>query len=209
MRNADAVLELGTGYVDWIFVIVSDDRGGHQVATGGVYPYYEFWNTGQRLTDEEWRALLEAGEQPGRPFWQDAFLPGGGTTPRPDNRTGLESGLFCRDIAGMGFGFSEAVAYWMAEGAPDRMDADGNGIPCETVFPEDFESFLNAAIGEGEGKLCRDLGFPDDGSGFQRAVAYWLIEGAPDRMDADRNGIPCETVFSASAIDEFFAVYGP
>jgi hypothetical protein len=27
------------------------------------------------------------------------------------------------------------VAYWYDEGLPDRMDADGNGIPCETVYP--------------------------------------------------------------------------
>ena len=97
----------------------------------------------------------------------------------------------------------------MAEGATDRMDADRNGIPCETVFPEDYESFLNAAIGEGEGKRCADLGFPDDADGFQRAVAYWLLEGAPDRMDADRNGIPCETVFSSSTIEDFIVVYRP
>ncbi len=211
MRNPDGVLELGTGFVDYIFVTVPDDEGGFQVATGGVYSYYEFWNTGQRLTDEEWRAQLDAGTAPDRPDWQEIFLAGGGAGPSTPtyNRTGLETGLLCRDLAGMGYGFTEAVAYWMAEGATDRMDADRNGIPCETVYPEDYESFLNAAIGEGEGKLCRDLGFPDDASGFQRAVAYWLIEGAPDRMDADRNGIPCETVFSSSAIEDFFVFYGP
>ncbi|MDJ0952587.1 MAG: DUF3160 domain-containing protein [Acidimicrobiia bacterium] len=211
MRNAQAVLELGTGFVDYIFVTVPDDRGGFQVATGGVYSYYEFWNTGQRLTDEEWRAQLEAGTQPERPDWQQVFLAAEETQTETVryNRTGLETGLFCRDLAGMGYGFTEAAAYWLAEGAPDRMDADRDGIPCETVFPEEYESFLNAAIGEGEGKLCRDLGFPDDGEGYLRAVAYWMLEGAPDRMDADQNGVPCETVFSAGAIDEFFMVYGP
>jgi len=215
MRNQEAVLELGTGYVDHIFVIVSDDKGGYQVATGGVYSYYEFWNSGQRLTDEEWRAMLEAGTEPDRPAWQDIFLPEGGgqstttTTTTTYNRTGLETGLFCRDLASLGYGYSEAVAYWMAEGAPDRMDADRNGRPCETVWPSDHEHFLNAAIGEAAGMLCRDLGYPDSGEGFLRAVAYWLIEGAPDRMDADRNGTPCETVFSSSAINEFYTVYGP
>ena len=207
MRNGSGVLELGTGFVDYIFVTVPDDEGGFQVATGGVYSYYEFWNTGQRLTDEEWRAQLDSGTNPPRPEWQAAFL--AGAPPVPSNITGLEAGLLCRDVAGLGFGFSEAVVYWITEGAPARMDADGNGIPCETVFPEEYESFLNAAIGEGEGKLCADLGYPDDSSGYQRAVAYWMLEGAPDRMDADRNGIPCETVFSAAAIDDFFGLYGP
>lgn len=46
----------------------------------------------------------------------------------------LEAGLFCRDIAGLGYDYSAAVAYWTREGRPDRMDADRNGIPCETVY---------------------------------------------------------------------------
>jgi hypothetical protein len=207
MRSPAAVLELGTGYVDYIFVTVPDDAGGFQVATGGVYSYYEFWNDGPRLTDEEWRAQLDTSTNPPRPEWQQIFL--AGEPPASRNITGLDRGLLCRDLADMGYGFTAAAAYWLAEGAPPRMDADRNGIPCETVFPEEFESFLNAAIGEGEGKLCADLGFSNDADGYQRAVAYWMIEGAPDRMDADRNGIPCETVFASNAIDEYFAIYGP
>ncbi|MDJ0924425.1 MAG: DUF3160 domain-containing protein [Acidimicrobiia bacterium] len=203
MSNADAVLELGTGYVDNIFVLVPDDEGDFQVASGGVYSYYEFWNSGQRLTDEEWRAQLDAGTNPPRPDWQQVFL--AGEPPPPRNRTGLEAGLFCRDLRDMGYGFFDAVSYWMAEGAPDRMDADGNGIPCETVYPDTYESFLNAAIGTPEGLLCADLGLPDDWSGYLRAVAYWLLEGAPDRMDADRNGIPCETVFSRETVNQFLS----
>jgi hypothetical protein len=75
MRAFDEVLELGTGAVDTIFVLVPDDTGGFQVAVGGVYSYYEFWwDASQRLTDEEWRALLEAGDAPQRPAWQEAFL---------------------------------------------------------------------------------------------------------------------------------------
>ncbi len=72
MRNADAVLELGTGYIDDLFVLVPNDDGRFQVAAGGVYSYYEFWNE-QRLTDEEWRAMLDGGEAPARPAWQNVF----------------------------------------------------------------------------------------------------------------------------------------
>lgn len=54
------------------------------------------------------------------------------TTPGPE----LSTGLFCRDLAAMGYGYEVAVEYWMREGQPDRMDADRNGIPCETVYPE-------------------------------------------------------------------------
>ncbi len=47
----------------------------------------------------------------------------------------VESGLLCRDLNGLGYGYVDAVAYWVREGQPDRMDADRNGIPCETVYP--------------------------------------------------------------------------
>ena len=46
----------------------------------------------------------------------------------------VEAGLFCRDLAALGYGYVEAVAYWIEEGSPDRMDADRNGIPCETIY---------------------------------------------------------------------------
>ena len=56
------------------------------------------------------------------------------TTTSPSPASDIESGLFCRDLLGRGYGYSEAVAYWTREGQPDRMDADRNGIPCETVY---------------------------------------------------------------------------
>ncbi|MEZ5375601.1 MAG: DUF3160 domain-containing protein [Acidimicrobiales bacterium] len=73
MRNASGVLELGTGDVDQIFVLVANDEGAFQVAVGGVYSYHEFWSP-TRLTDEEWRAMLDNGSAPERPTWQASFL---------------------------------------------------------------------------------------------------------------------------------------
>jgi hypothetical protein len=35
----------------------------------------------------------------------------------------------------LGYGYVDTVAYWIREGSPDRMDADRNDIPCETVYP--------------------------------------------------------------------------
>ncbi len=69
-------LEVATGWVDQILVLVPNDRGRFQVATGGVYSYYEFARprTERRLTDEEWRAIVQAGEEPTRPEWQEVFL---------------------------------------------------------------------------------------------------------------------------------------
>lgn len=63
-------------------------------------------------------------------------------------------GLYCRDLrhgwpptAGRGLGadagFLWSVVYWNLEGQPERMDADGNGIPCETLYtPELVEAVL-------------------------------------------------------------------
>jgi hypothetical protein len=48
----------------------------------------------------------------------------------------VESGLFCRDLNARGYTFAEAVAYWECEGSPLRMDADRNGIPCQTVYDD-------------------------------------------------------------------------
>jgi hypothetical protein len=80
--SKDGVLEIGTGRVDRIYVIVPDDQGGFQLASGGVYSYYEFLSPpGVRLTDLEWRAQLEMGrELPERPSWESVFLPGPGAS---------------------------------------------------------------------------------------------------------------------------------
>ncbi|MGD0272816.1 MAG: DUF3160 domain-containing protein [Gaiellaceae bacterium] len=70
------VLELGTGRIDRILVLVPDDQGNFQLAAGGVYSYYEFLNPpGQRLTDKEWQGLLNSGKAPARPDWEKIFLP--------------------------------------------------------------------------------------------------------------------------------------
>jgi hypothetical protein len=82
------VLELATGRVDRIFVIVPDGSGGFEVAVGGVYSYYEFTSPpGTRLDDTTWRAMLDKGTVPAQPAWTKPFttgkpggseLPGGG-----------------------------------------------------------------------------------------------------------------------------------
>ena len=47
----------------------------------------------------------------------------------------LPAGLFCRDLESHGYSYGEAVEYWALHGQPDQMDADLNGIPCETIYP--------------------------------------------------------------------------
>lgn len=73
-----SVLEAATGYVDRIYVIVPLE-GGLEVAQGGVFSYYEFIQPrDQRLTDDEWRDRLDAGEAPPRPGWAERFSLEGG-----------------------------------------------------------------------------------------------------------------------------------
>lgn len=48
----------------------------------------------------------------------------------------VPDGLLCRDLAGLGASYGEAVTYWWYAGMPDRLDADGNGRPCEQVYPK-------------------------------------------------------------------------
>ncbi|MEX1297283.1 MAG: DUF3160 domain-containing protein [Candidatus Limnocylindrales bacterium] len=76
-QGTDDVLEIGTGRIDRIFVLVPDDEGDFHVATGGVYSYYEFHRptADGRLTDEEWWRMLRKGEVPARPAWQQPLFP--------------------------------------------------------------------------------------------------------------------------------------
>jgi hypothetical protein len=112
--------------------------------------------------------------------------------------------MTCRTLADRGIGFEAAVAYWLEVGAPDRMDADGNGVPCETVYAaDDVDVFLRPGRSHATGLFCRDL--EAAGVPYPEAVAYWLLEGAADRMDANRNGIPCETVYNWSLTERFLA----
>ncbi|NNC91417.1 MAG: hypothetical protein HKN80_02870 [Acidimicrobiia bacterium] len=57
----------------------------------------------------------------------------------------------------------------------------------------------------GSGLFCRDL-IASDGrlSSYFGAMAYWFLEGRPDRMDADLDGVPCATVFPLSDIANFW-----
>ena len=115
------------------------------------------------------------------------------------------AGLLCKDLQAQGYSYSASVDYWRVNGQPDRMDADKNGIPCETVYPRsDVVAYWPAATYEASvsyglpsGLLCRDL--QARGVGVYDALRYYIWEGFPARMDADGNGIPCETVYSDAA----------
>jgi hypothetical protein len=69
------VLEEAIGRIYEIFAVVPDGVGGQQIARGGVFSYYEFpWDIRDRLTNEKWRAMVAAGEQPDQPEWTEMFI---------------------------------------------------------------------------------------------------------------------------------------
>ena len=73
--NPTDALEIATGGFDTVFVLVPNDEGQFQVAIGATYAFYEFWGPppGERLTDEESRAMLSEGNAPDRPVWLAAL----------------------------------------------------------------------------------------------------------------------------------------
>jgi len=115
----------------------------------------------------------------------------------------IEPGLYCRDLIARDYPYDDAAGYWVSEGRPERMDADLNGIPCETVYaPEAVAAYWGPLAGLPDGLFCRDL-LPI-GITYPGAVEYWVQQGAPDRMDADLNGIPCETVYPPEAVTGYW-----
>ncbi len=70
------VLQEGVGGVDHLYVVIPGPKG-LQVAIGAVFSYYEWvGDINRRMTDEEWRALVAARQQPARPEWTQAYLSG-------------------------------------------------------------------------------------------------------------------------------------
>lgn len=81
------VLEVGTGGIKSIYVVVNVE-GVLRIASGGVYSFYEFpWPMDQRLTDAEWRDrmgvtlqwddegnMIQPDPPAERPTWTDAYV---------------------------------------------------------------------------------------------------------------------------------------
>jgi len=71
--DAGTMLQVGTGHVDYIYVI-TDSPQGLQLTRGTVYSYYEFVNDiDNRLTDETWWTMVASGSLPLRPDWIRTF----------------------------------------------------------------------------------------------------------------------------------------
>jgi len=72
------VLEEGVGYVDLALIAYKVPDGRVILGAGPTLSYYEFKQPiDERLTDEQWKEILEQGQQPPRPNWIDSFYAGG------------------------------------------------------------------------------------------------------------------------------------
>lgn len=67
-------LEEATGYPLTLYAAFELD-GKLQIFCGASYAYYEFLTPlDERLTDEEWQAMLDAGQAPPRPAWTNEWI---------------------------------------------------------------------------------------------------------------------------------------
>lgn len=119
----------------------------------------------------------------------------------------LAAGLSCLELRERGYDFAAADRYWSAQGRPGAMDADANGIPCETRFDT---SEIRAVYGSRMDTAETDVAALPSGLrcdllrqyGVDRAamLAYWAHEGRPGRLDPDGDGSPCDDAYAAEAV---------
>ena len=92
------------------------------------------------------------------------------------------------------------------------LDASGRAaFDVATDIPGSTERLMARYDQVPKGLLCRDLLAADvdaypfsqrstPSADFFWSLVYWSLEGEPDRMDADGNGIPCETLYEPEVI---------
>jgi hypothetical protein len=73
----EQVLEEAVGYVDLALVAYEVPDGRIILGAGPTLSYYEFKKpVDDRLTDEQWKEMLQSGQQPPRPDWIQSFYAG-------------------------------------------------------------------------------------------------------------------------------------
>ncbi|MBN2312920.1 MAG: DUF3160 domain-containing protein [Sedimentisphaerales bacterium] len=73
--DEERVLEEAVGKVDLIVVACPQPDGSAFLAAGPVLSYYEFKHPmADRLTDEQWREMLDSPDQPERPAWYQPLM---------------------------------------------------------------------------------------------------------------------------------------
>ncbi|MDH3302270.1 MAG: hypothetical protein OES24_17365 [Acidimicrobiia bacterium] len=103
------------------------------------------------------------------------------------------------------------VVFYVIDEAGTTYSVDGTDLPDSTAA---LQAMYETAP---KGLFCRDL-LDDDADthlftaagrppidGFFWSLVYWSLEGKPERMDADGNGIPCETLYDPAVVSTVMA----
>ncbi len=223
-------LQLGTGDIQPIYVIVPIGDGRFELAVGQVASYYEFWRSTSepRLTDEEWRAWLSNDEPlPDRPEWTDAFLVEATGVPlyrildRYRDSVVEDRTLECEDdqsrilrrgdtvncqtsVAGLPHAWHLIVLD--DRGTATWVDVTGASPPPRA--PDGLLCREYLARPEFEAAM-RAFGesppWNDSVLAYHWVLAYWFEQGQPARMDVDGNGLPCELLFDPAVVAAVWA----
>ena len=97
------------------------------------------------------------------------------------------------------------------------LDESGRAVwDSATDIPDSTDGVLSAYDRAPKGLLCRDLLDPQidaypfrqlstPGVNYFWSLVYWSLEGEPDRMDADQDSVPCETLYDPAVVRDVLA----
>jgi hypothetical protein len=126
-QNTAKVLEVGVGRPMRLFVVVPVE-GRLQLCQGAMFSYYEFTQPmSNRLTDEQWRAMLKAGTEPAVPAWDSSFLASRDYTTYPYVRGVPESVAYGNDSIPARCHEGDSVVAIVQSVSPPSITVEGRG----------------------------------------------------------------------------------
>jgi hypothetical protein len=88
--------------------------------------------------------------------------------------------------------------WWVGSDAIGHVPAAPGGLLCrEYMATEEFQHALEW--------MGATPPWSDDVLAYQWVLAYWFLEGQPERMDVDGNGRPCELLFDQEVVADVLA----
>ncbi|MGC8873762.1 MAG: DUF3160 domain-containing protein [Chloroflexia bacterium] len=139
--NLGQVLEEGVGRVHAIYVVAPIEEE-LVICKGGVFSYYEFpWPMEDRLTDEKWRRMLDAGQAPPLPAWTASFRV------EETEEAALREAIW-------GFHDTCTTAFWLPDIPGLERFATGEALQLATAYVEQLRT-----MGEYEGRHLERIEF--------------------------------------------------
>jgi hypothetical protein len=84
-----AYLEVGVGRPQIVYVLYPTERG-EVLCRGAILPYYEFLSP-KRLTDVEWKQILDSSDVPAQPEWVTSFEVESDAPAQPEQASSTEA----------------------------------------------------------------------------------------------------------------------